>query len=154
MIGGGDTIMKYVVILSVVAALAVGCGKNDESVGKKAGKKLGQQLTDFTKGIGEGVDQKMMVQVSLSPEVRELGLTNTVAKSRGLGSLTNGFSVYFIASRSVSNTLIARALNSDGVEMGRAKKLVVLQEKDAGYVTFDFEEQMDTQVVKRYTIGL
>ena len=145
--------MKYITIISLVAALLVGCGKKEDGIAKKAGEVIGQQVTDFTKGIGKGYDQKMMIQVSLTPQVQVLGLTNTIAKSLGVGS-TNGISIYFIASQSISNTLVARALNAEGVEVGRAKKSVVMQQNDATYVTFNFEEQMDNGMVKRYEIGL
>ena len=94
-----------------------------------------------------------MVQVSLTPQVQVLGLTNTIAKSLGIGS-TNGISIYFIASQSVSNTLVARALNASGVEVGRTRKLVVMQKDDATYINFNFDDQMDTAMVKRYEIGL
>ena len=140
-------------MIGLVAALLVGCGKKDDSIANKVGEVIGQQATDFTKGVGKGIDQKMMVQVSLTPQVQALGLTNTIAKSFGIRS-TNGISIYFIASQGVSNTLVARALNGDGVEVGRAKKLVVLQKDDATYVTFNFQEQMDVGMVKRFEIGL
>jgi hypothetical protein len=139
--------------ITLAGALLTGCGKKDEGIAKRAGEAIGQQMTDFTKGVGKGIDQKMMVQVSLSPQVQALGLTNTIAKSLGIGS-TNGIAIYFIASQSVSNTLVARALNASGVEVGRAKKLVAMQKDDASYVTFNFEDQMDTGMVKRYEIGL
>jgi len=145
--------MKHITILGLVAALLLGCDKKDDSIAMKAGEKLGQQVTDFTMGVGKGIDQKMMVRVSLSPQVLALGLTNTIAKSLGIGG-TNGISVYFIASQNVSNTLVARALNAEDVEVGRARKLVVLQKDDATYVTFQFEDLMDVQIVKRYAIGL
>ena len=144
--------MKYITLLGIVAALLVGCGKKD-SIAKKVGEVIGQQATDFTKGVGKGIDQKMMIQVSLTPQVQMLGLTNTIAKSLGVGS-KNGISIYFIASQSVSNTLVARALDAGGVEVSRARKMVVMQKDDASYVTFNFEEQMDTGMVKRYEIGL
>jgi len=145
--------MKYIMIISLIGALLTGCGKKDDGIAKRTGEAIGQQVTDFTKGVGKGIDQKMMVQVSLSPQVQVLGLSNTIAKSLGIGS-TNGIAIYFIASESVSNTLVARALNASGVEVGRAKKLVVMQKDDASYVTFNFEDQMDTGMVKRYEIGL
>ena len=65
-----------------------------------------------------------------------------------------GFTVYFIASQSVSNTLVARAFNADGLEIGRAKKQIMMEKDDAKYVTFEFDSQMDSQMVKEYGIGL
>jgi hypothetical protein len=147
------TSVRQTILIAFIGALLSGCGKKDDSLAKRVGEVIGQQATDFTKGVGKGIDQKMMVQVSLTPELVRLGLTNTIAKSLGVGS-TNGISIYFIASQSVSTNLVARALNADGVEVGRARKTVVLQKDDATYVTFNFEEQMDTAIVKRYEIGL
>jgi hypothetical protein len=122
------TTMKHVFILSLMAALFMGCGKKDDNLANRAGESLGKQLTDFTKGVGKGIDQKMSVEVSLRPEVLALGLTNTIAKSLGLDptrgldpSAKKGIAVYFIASQNVSNTLVARALNADGAEIGRCK---------------------------------
>ena len=146
-------LVKHVTILGLTAALLVGCDKKDDGIVKKVGEVIGQQATDFTKGVGKGIDQKMLVQASLTPQAHVLGLTNTIAKSLGMGS-TNSISVYFIASQSISSTLVARALNADGAEVGRAKATVVMQKDDAAYVTFTFGEQMDTGMVKRYEIGL
>src|SRR5262245_34692440 len=103
--------MKHLTILSLLAVLLMGCGKDEDSLAMKAGEKIGQQMTDFTKGVGKGIDQKMMVDVALSPQALALGLTNTIAKSLGMG-VTNGISVYLVASQNVSNTLVARALNA------------------------------------------
>ena len=47
-----------------------------------------------------------------------------------------------------------RALNAEGTEIGRARKLVVLEKADAKYVPFEFDEEMDTAMVKKYEIGL
>jgi hypothetical protein len=146
--------MKYVTILSLLAALLMGCGKKDDSLANQAGESIGKQLTDFTKGVGKGIDQKMSVEVSVRPEVLALGLTNTIAKSLGLDASKKGISVYFIASQSVSNTLVARAFNAEGAEIGRSKKPIVMQKDDAAYVTFEFEAEMDTAMVKKYAIGL
>jgi hypothetical protein len=145
--------MKHITMLGLMAALLVGCDKKDDGIAKKVGEVIGQQATDFTKGVGKGIDQKMIVQVSLTPQVQVLGLTNTIAKSLGMGS-TNSISVYFIASQSISSTLVARALNADGVEVGRAKTAVAMQKDDATYITFTFGDAMDSGMVKRYEIGL
>ena len=146
--------MKNITMITLVAAVLIGCGKREDSIAKRVGEAIGQQATDFTKGVGKGIDQKMMVQVTLKSEVLALGLTNTISKSLGLDTGKKGISVYLIASQSMSNTLVARALNGDGVEVGRSRKTVVMQKDDASYVTFDFDDQIDTAMVKRYEIGL
>ena len=145
--------MKYLTMIGLVAALVAGCGKKEDGIAKKVGETIGQQATDFAKGVGRGIEQKMMVQVSLTSQLKALGLTNTIAKSLGMGS-TNSISVYLIASQTISNTLVARALNPDGIEVGRAKAPVAMEKDDAAYVTFTFGDQMDSGMVRRYEIGL
>ena len=146
--------LTHLLAPALLAAFLSACGKGEEGIARKAGETIGEQVTDFTKGVGKGIDQQMLVQVSLSPEAKSLGLTNTIAKSLGFGSGKKGISVYLIASRSVSNTLVARALTASGVEIGRARTPVTLQKDDAVYVTFEFEDQMDTAMVNSYRIGL
>ena len=75
--------MKSLITVCLLAVALVGCGKKDESLANRAGESVGKHLTDFTKGVGKGIDQKMSVEVSLRPEILALGLTNTVAKSSG-----------------------------------------------------------------------
>ena len=145
---------KSITTLSLLAALLIGCGKKGDHIADKAGDAVGQHLTEFTKGIGKGIDKKMMVDVAIKPEVYALGLTNTFAKSLGLDEHKKGFTVYFIASQSLSNTLVVRAFNAEGLEIGRTKKQIVMEKDDAKYVTFEFDSQMDSQMVKQYAIGL
>ena len=146
--------MKYITLFGLVTTLLVGCGKGGDSIADKAGEAVGKHVTDFTKGVGRGIDKQMTVEVSLTPEVQALGLTNTVAKALGLDAGKKGFTVYLTSSQSVSNTLVARTLNDDGLEIGRCKKEVVLNKEDAAYVKFEFDDEMDTQLVKKYAIGL
>ena len=146
--------MKYITLFGLIATLLAGCGKSGDSIADKAGEAVGKHVTDFTKGVGRGIDQQMTVEVSLTPEVQALGLTNTVAKALGLDADKKGITVYLISSQSISNTLVARALNADGLEVGRCKKEVVFAKADASYVKFEFDGEMDTQLVKRYAIGL
>jgi hypothetical protein len=51
--------MRYITMMSMVAALLVGCGKKGDSIANKVGEAIGQQATDFTKGVGKGIDQKI-----------------------------------------------------------------------------------------------
>ena len=145
--------MKHIAMISLVAALLTGCGKKEDSIAKRVGEAIGQQATDFTKGVGKGIDQKMIIQVSLTAQVQALGLTNTIAKSLGIGS-SNGISIYFVASQNVSNTLVVRALNNDGIEVGRARKIITIRKDEAAYTAFNFDDQMDMTMVRKYEVGL
>jgi hypothetical protein len=140
--------VKYLAIISLVAALLFVCGS-------RLGEALSQQVTDFSYKPSRGPDgsMSMVVPVSMTPQVQALGLTNTISKPIGIVT-TNGIAIYFIASHSISNTLVARAVNASGVEIGRTKKLVVMQKDDHYYVNFDFDEQTDVWQLRACDVRL
>lgn len=138
--------MKLPCLFVALVVLLAGCSKTGEAVGEK--------ITDFTKGVGKGIDQRMNVEVELAADVTALGLTHTIAKSLSLSTDKKGISVYFIATKPVATTLVVRALNDKGVEIGRSRKKVELGKDDAAYVTFEFDGQMDSTTVAKYGIGL
>ena len=141
-------------MLACLALLVFGCGSSDESVSKKAGRKLGEGATDFVTGVGTGVDKQMLVEVEVTPAVTGQGLAKTIAKSTGLDAKKKGICVYFIAKNECSLTFLARALNKDGLEIGRSKVSETFGKDDAKYVTFPFDEEMDSALVKKYQIDL
>jgi hypothetical protein len=146
--------MKIIFSFVLLIVLTAGCGREGSGFVSKTGEAVGEKLTDFTKGVGKGIDQRMMVAVVLSSDVQAMGLTHTIAKSLGLGESKPGISIYFIASRPVSTMLVVRALNAEGAEIGRAKAKIELGKDDASYVSFEFDRQMDTATVQKYSVGL
>ena len=142
--------MKSMTLVILFLFVASGCD-DGKSVAKSAGSRVGETVTDFASGIGEGVDKRMEVTLDLSPKCADLGLSKTVAKSLGL---KEGISVYVISERPVSGQLVCRAINEGGDEVGRSKVDVEFEADDAQYVTFTFDTEMDTQLVKKYLVDL
>lgn len=145
------------ILIPLLAALAVvcGCGKQDESVAKKAGSKVGETLTDFAVGVGKGIDKQMVVNVELSEELTKQGITKTVSKSIGIDHPNEkGITVYFMAKTPFKAKLIAKATNKEGMQIGRSAVDVEFSADDAKYVTFQFDREMDTQLVDRYLVDL
>jgi hypothetical protein len=142
--------MQKVIVTIVCLLLIVGCGKKDESVSKKAGAKVGETLTDFASGVGKGVDKKMEVKIELSKSITDSGVSTTVAKLDALGK--KALTVYFIADKPYKSKLIAKAINSQNQEIGRASANVELAANDAKYINFEFHQETDTQMVTKYVI--
>ena len=141
--------------LLLTLLLIVGCGDKDNKSVHRAGEQVGETVTDFAKGIGRGVDNSLEVKVELTEPVSKLGLETTVAKTGGAGGMEkNTITVYFIASRPVKTLLLAKALNADGDEVGRAAEELELDADDAKYVTFTFAPEMDSQRVEKYVLAL
>ena len=140
----------------VVAILGVSCGQQqgEPSPIRKAGEKVGETITEFGSGVGAGVDSKMTVPVELGASLAEKGLSRTVAKSIGFESSKKGFSVYLVAKEAAKLTLVAKAYNKSGEEIGRAKTQASFEVDDAKYVTFEFAPEMDSATVAKYVIDL
>ncbi|PJJ98824.1 hypothetical protein CO615_06550 [Lysobacteraceae bacterium NML75-0749] len=141
---------KAWVVAAMVLALAA-CG-DDRSLSQKAGSVLSGSATDFVAGLGEGVDKKMTLELLLDPAFEANGLTVTLGKSRGVGS--KDASVYIVSAKPFKGAIMARALDESGTEIGRSRVEVEFAEDDAKYVNFNFNEEMDSQLVRSYALSL
>ncbi|WP_286075317.1 hypothetical protein [Stenotrophomonas sp. 59] len=138
------------VIVAMVLALGLAACKDDTSVSQKAGSAISGTAADFVAGLGEGVDKRMNVTLQADPGLAAHGLTVTLGKSRGMGS--KDAAVYVVADKAFKGKLVARALDADGTEIGRAAAEVEFAADDARYVTFQFNEEMDSQLVRTYAV--
>ncbi|KRG51680.1 hypothetical protein ARC23_08185 [Stenotrophomonas beteli] len=142
--------MNKVTVVMVLALGLTAC-KDDTSVSQKAGSAISGTAADFVAGLGEGVDKRMNVTLQADPGLAARGLTVTLGKSRGLGS--KDAAVYVVADKAFKGKLVARALDADGTEIGRASAEVEFAADDARYVTFQFNEEMDSQLVRTYAVA-
>lgn len=145
--------IRLLVILTLTFALVSGCNKSDESLTNKAGAKVGETVTDFAKGIGKGIDKQMAVEVELSQGLADQGVSATIAKAVGMGG-KKAVAVYLLASKPFKGTLIAKAMNREGLEIGRSLADVELAAADAKYITFSFNDEMDVQLVTKYLVDI
>jgi len=141
-------------LLLFVIVLLVGCDKDPDGF-RRAGQRVGESVTDFAKGVGTGVDSKLEVPVELAEPVSSLGLRITVAKTSGIGEAgPKKVTVYLLSSKPVKEWLRAKAINAAGAEIGRATTQVELAAEDAKYVTFAFDQELDTQSVVKYVVEI
>lgn len=134
------------------AVVLVGCGDSEQSLSEKAGKAVGEGVTGFLSGVGSGIDQSMVVETELGAGASNAGLVKTASKSNGMADPEKSFSVYLVANQAFKGTLLAKAYDKDGQEIGRAKSEVNLQKDDADYIIFAFNERMDSQLVHKYLV--
>jgi len=138
-------------IVVVALVLALTACKDDTSMSQKAGSAISGTAADFLAGLGEGVDKRMNVTLQTDPGLAARGLTVTQGKSRGMGS--KDAAVYVVADKPFKGKLVARALDGEGTEIGRAVVEEEFAADDARYVTFTFNEEMDSQLVRTYAVS-
>jgi hypothetical protein len=123
---------------------------------------VGEAITGFASGVGKGFDKQMTVVAELSPGLVEQGISKTVSKftfqeppASGPSDSTQAgkaISVYMIAAKPFKATLVARAINNEGQEIGRSTADVDFAADDAKYIIFRFSDEMDTRMVAKYVI--
>ena len=85
--------------------------------------------------------------VSLGSSVMEKKITMT-------SSLVDGLKVdiYLISDEAVEGELLAKAMNSSGLEIGRSKQTLALQKDDAKLISFTFDSKVDLDKVSKFLI--
>lgn len=144
---------RHLLLVLALGLTLAGCGKDDESLSKSAGRTIGESVTDFAKGVGTGVDKQMVVETELDPALAEKGVSKTISKML-LEAGKKGFTVYLISKDALTTTLMAKAMDKNGVEIGRTKTDVAFEKDGAQYVKFFFTGEIDTALVAKYVISL
>jgi hypothetical protein len=135
--------------------LSCGCGGAGDGGAGELGEQVGRSATDLARGVARGVDTAMEVPIELTEEVLALELEQTSAKHAGIDAPEGkGITVYFVSKEPVQASLLAKALNADGKEIGRSLAVIEFARDDAQYVTFSFDKKMDSQLVQKYVIGV
>ncbi len=140
---------RTIIMTSMLVLTA--CESNDSRVARQAGSEVGKTVTEFASGVREGIGSRTTVAVDLSKDLADRGLSKTISRSLGPGA-PKGFTIYLMAKSKLSVTLVARAMTSDGLEIGRSRETVSFDADEAKYVTFKFPAEMDAALVAKYSI--
>lgn len=145
--------IRIITLPLIIAFAGIGCSGSGDADAGKLGQSLGQNVTEFAKGVGSGVDSQLQIKIELSEALTSAGVTATVAKQQTpLNAPEKSIVVYFISTNAVKGTFVAKAYNSDEQEIGRAAKEAEFKVDDAQYVGFEFPPEMDRQTVSVYRI--
>lgn len=139
----------------LLALCLVACDRAGEAAKNtinKGGEVAGQAASEFLKGAKEGVEETLSMPVVLDASLdgKGLGVGKTEA-SGGEGYHT--LNVYLIFDRDLSDSLVAKAYDADGLEMGRARFSVNGKAGDASWHTIEFPEQTDLEAKGKVVIG-
>lgn len=148
---------RSVLLLFCWMPYITGCGRAPDQNAGAVGEAIGENVTDFAKGVGKGIDNKLLISTEISPALSEQGVTMTVAKQGPLQTDSESaktISVYCLAAKAFEATLTAKAYNVEDHEIGRAKTNIKFADDDAQYVTFSFPPEMDRQLVAKYMFDI
>ncbi len=85
--------------------------------------------------------------VTLAPDLTDKKITMTSSSVEGLNVM-----IYLITVDPVEGEMLAKAMNAEGKEIGRAKQMLALGKDEAKLVTFTFGAELNLDQVVRYVI--
>ena len=141
---------------TLLAALLLGAcdraGEAAKNTINKSGEVAGQAASEFLKGAKEGVEETLALPVVLDTSLDDLGLSVGKTEATG-GEGYHTLNVYLIFDRDLSDSLIAKAYDADGLEMGRVRFGVHGKAGDAVWHTITFPEPTDLEAKGTVVLG-
>ena len=147
--------MKYFTAVASSALLGAmitgaGCGKGHDGSLRRAGEKVEDALK-----IKVSVERQNPLKAELTEPAKAAGLTMNIAKPLPPNDNARyGFCVYLLSTKAIRGQLIAKAIDKDGKEIGRASSDLDLDNDDARYFNFWFPVEMDQRKVEGFIIDL
>ena len=126
--------------------------KTKETI-NKGGETVGKTATEFFEGVGEGVEKTLAINIELSEDLKRKGLnTGKYIVSNGQSGQDNLLTVYIIFNDDLSDTLMVKAYDKSGMEIGRLKRAISGKKDDASYFEFEFDRWTNLESKGKVTI--
>jgi hypothetical protein len=151
--------MKKLKILSLLAVLALvftSCGGSDTNRKiNKVGETAGEAVGELVSGVTSGVEKAYEPTIELSPALKDRGIEfGKILVSSDKEGNDNLLQVYMIFNKDFKGTLTAKAFDSKGLEMGRARQQIDQKKEDAKYIEFHFDKRTNIDKDSKLTIEL
>ena len=108
-------------------------------------KKFYLSLFSFCLFFSACMEEEKPVTLGVSIIDKKISMTSSKVEGPKL-------EVYLISENEVSGEVLAKALNAQGQEIGRAKVLLNLLKDDAKLLSFTFDSSLDLDLVSKYLI--
>jgi hypothetical protein len=123
-----------------------GIGEGLKEKGSVAGESLSEGVTKSIKGVGQGVENALAIDIRLAQDLQKSGIKATNAqlmeKQTDTGKEINGMSVYIVCGNGLSGKLLLKAIDKRNNEIGRTNAKVSFEANDAGFVDFIFDKRV------------
>jgi len=127
--------------------------KTKETI-NKGGETVGKTATEFFEGVSEGIDKTLQCDVVLSQKLIDNGLTTGkfAVENDSAGGANNVLVLYIIFDKDFSGSVMAKAYDKMGLEIGRSAIDVSGKTGDAGYFDFKFDKRTYIEVKSKIII--
>ena len=149
--------MKQLVTLLILILALTSCDRVREGTKKTinaGGEVVGKTATEFIEGVTEGVDRTLQCELSISESLKADGLETGkfTIQSDTVGGQNNLLTLYIIFNRDFNKSILVKAFDKAGLEVGRVKLPVDGKAGDAKYYDFLFDKRTYIEVKSKLTI--
>ena len=137
--------MKTIIYLITVLVLMTSCNRAKDKakdVIKGSGEIVGKSVSEFGKGITEGVEETFELKIETSEELKsngiELGKIEFNSDSIGTDNL---LSVYLIFNQPFNKSIQVKVFDHNNLEMGRSSITINADSGEANYYDFQFDKR-------------
>ncbi|MBK9147008.1 MAG: hypothetical protein IPM12_04200 [Flavobacteriales bacterium] len=140
----------------LLVAVLAGCGRVAEGTKgalNKGGEIAGTAATEVVEGLASGVEKTWSVDVKLSEQLVDQGLSlgKTLIESDSAGN-NNVLVVYLKAAKPFEGTVTGVAFDEQGLEYGRCATALNLAPNTADYYTLRFQGRTDLERKSRVVL--
>lgn len=125
--------------LSVLALSNCTSDQGNERLGE-ASEKVGTSAATVVKKVKSGIEKVSKINLEISEALKNKGLSNGKIDLGSQGGHHNKLSVYMIFDKNFNRTVSLKVKDSNGIEIGRTKKLIKGTAGDAQYIEFVFDK--------------
>ncbi|MCE7996382.1 MAG: hypothetical protein HEP71_30670 [Roseivirga sp.] len=148
---------QLTILLSLLLCFTVSCNRvknKTKDVINKGGEAVGKGATEFVEGVSEGIDRTLDCELILSEELIDQGLKTGKfsIEDRTVGGENNRLTLYLIFEEDFDASLLVKAIDKKGLEVGRSRLPVQGKAGDAGYFDFPFDKRTYIEVKSKITI--
>ncbi|GAB5526697.1 MAG: hypothetical protein Roseis2KO_45690 [Roseivirga sp.] len=145
------------ILLSLLICFTLSCNKvknKTKDVINKSGEVVGKGASEFVEGVSEGIDRTLDCEIKLSAELTDRGLQTGKfsIENQSQGGENNQLTLYIILDKDFDGSLLVKAFDKRGLEVGRSKLLVSGKAGDASYYDFAFDKRTYIEVKSKITI--
>jgi len=149
--------MNKIILLMLVSILFTSCSLISDKTKEKineGGETVGKTASEFIEGISEGVDKSLECEISLSQNLKDIGISSGkfYIVDDSLGGQNNVLTIYLIFEKDFSKEISVKVFDKVGLEMGRTKLLLDAKAQDAKYYDFKFDSRTNIEVKSKIVI--
>lgn len=148
--------MKYLFYLITIISILSSCDRTKDKakdIIKGSGEIVGKTISEFGKGVTEGVEETFEVKITETEELKnkgiELGKINFENDSVGTDNVLN---VYMIFNKNFNDTIRIKVYDNNNLEMGRSRQSINAKAGDASFYNFHFDKRTNIDSDSKITM--